>query len=125
MPLLFPYERLILNMKQEILKGYMAYLTLEEAYTILKQNTGQDFGYDIAAWEKWLTDQGEVIDSKHYGGLLLNLKQELPPYLTGYSTKKEESCETLKKWTGQGFGYDITAWEKWLTDHKRNIDTSF
>lgn len=125
MPILFPYEGLILNMKQELPKNHPAYLSVDEAYQMLKQDTGQDFGYDIDAWEEWLTDQNQVIDSKHYGGLLLilNQKQELPPYLTGYSNKKEEALETLKKWTGQDFGYDVAAWEKWLLDHKRNINS--
>ena len=63
---LFPFEGLILNLKQEIRPGRRAYLTKEKAYETLKKWTGQDFGYDVAAWEKWLTDHNEIIDQRQY-----------------------------------------------------------
>ncbi|MEP7284846.1 MAG: hypothetical protein ABI947_03655 [Chloroflexota bacterium] len=52
----WPYEGLLLNLKQRIPKEDLAYLTAEEAYKLLKEWTEQDFGYDVTAWEKWLME---------------------------------------------------------------------
>jgi hypothetical protein len=54
MPQLKPYEWLLTNLRQELPDGREGYLSKEVAYRKLKQWTGQDFGYDIRAWEKWL-----------------------------------------------------------------------
>jgi len=47
---------LIGNLKQIIPKEAMMYLAQENAIERLKQITGQDFGYDVEAWEKYLKD---------------------------------------------------------------------
>ena len=49
-------ERLLLNLKQEIPQHYGEYRTREEAYETLKWVTGEDFGYDIEAWERWFSE---------------------------------------------------------------------
>ncbi|MEP7286467.1 MAG: hypothetical protein ABI947_11930 [Chloroflexota bacterium] len=51
---LFPYQRLIVNMKQGLPEGAIGYMTKEKAYEELKKRTQQDFGYDVTAWGKWL-----------------------------------------------------------------------
>jgi hypothetical protein len=33
-------------------------MTQEEAYEILKRETGQDFGYDVAGWKKHINAHG-------------------------------------------------------------------
>jgi hypothetical protein len=37
----------------------MVSISPEEAYQLLQQRTGQDFGFDIKAWEKWLDENKE------------------------------------------------------------------
>lgn len=49
-------ELLILDMKEETNPRGRGYLPKEEAYEQLKYRTGQDFGDDVAAWEKWVND---------------------------------------------------------------------
>jgi hypothetical protein len=44
---------LLMNLNQEIQKGRREYLTREVAYEKLKTLTGEDFGYDIDAWNNW------------------------------------------------------------------------
>jgi hypothetical protein len=50
-------QTFLLNLKQEIPEwDMMSYMTREEAYEALKKHTGQDFGYDIEAWERWFRE---------------------------------------------------------------------
>jgi hypothetical protein len=35
------------------------WLTKEKALIVLKQTTGQDFGYDVKAWSSWFKDHPE------------------------------------------------------------------
>jgi hypothetical protein len=44
---------------------------------------------------------------------LANFKQLIPPGERGYCSR-EKALERLKRWTGQDFGDDIRAWEKWV-----------
>jgi hypothetical protein len=37
----------------------LAYRSREEAYEELKQETGQDFGYDVKAWKQWFKTADE------------------------------------------------------------------
>jgi hypothetical protein len=46
-------QRLLGNLAQRIPYGFIDYMKQEHAYALLKHYTGQDFGYDIAAWEEW------------------------------------------------------------------------
>jgi len=50
------YRGLILNIEGKIPKGRREYLTPEEAYKLLRESTGQDFGEDLEKWKKWLKD---------------------------------------------------------------------
>lgn len=46
---------LLRNLQQRIPQQHKRlYMTREEAYEMLKERTGQDFGYDVDAWKKWL-----------------------------------------------------------------------
>jgi hypothetical protein len=54
MPSMSPEEWLLANLKQELPDNHEAYLPRYAAYRKLKEWTGQDFGYDANAWEKWL-----------------------------------------------------------------------
>jgi hypothetical protein len=44
---------LLMNLNQEIQKGRREYLSRDAAYERLKTLTGEDFGYDIDAWNHW------------------------------------------------------------------------
>jgi hypothetical protein len=48
-------ERLVDNLRERKIdfRPLFSY-SREKAYAILKQETGQDFGYDTKAWLKWL-----------------------------------------------------------------------
>lgn len=50
-------------------------------------------------------------------GLLLNLKQAIPSTRRREYLPKERALELLKEWTGQDFGYDVAAWERWIAEH--------
>ncbi len=52
----------------DITMGYVSdpfrteeYLSQDQAYELLKQYTGQDFGYDSEQWETWLAQHPESI----------------------------------------------------------------
>jgi len=47
---------------------------------------------------------------------ILSLKEELPEGSVAYMTK-EDAYNSLKKWTGQDFGYDADKWEQWVDDN--------
>ena len=49
---------------------------------------------------------------------LMNLRQLLPPHSIYYWTR-EEAYQQLKEWSGQDFGYDAEAWEKWGRQHRQ------
>lgn len=53
-------------------------------------------------------------------GLLLNLKGEIKPRRREYLPKKV-AYEQLKLHTGQDFGEDMDAWQKWIQDHPTSI----
>jgi len=50
------YELLLLNLRGRISEGRREYLTREEARKFLVKRTGQDFGFDVEAWERWISD---------------------------------------------------------------------
>jgi hypothetical protein len=53
---------LIGNLEQKFSpKNAKIYSTKEIAYEELKRRTGQDFGYDVDAWIKWLRAHDEEI----------------------------------------------------------------
>lgn len=55
------YKGLLLNLEQKIdPKRKRDYLTQEEAYKILKEKTGKDFGLNIEEWKIWLTKEGKL-----------------------------------------------------------------
>jgi hypothetical protein len=54
-------------------------------------------------------------------GLLLNLKQEIPPHRRREYLPKERALELLKQWTGQDFGDDVAAWERWIAEHGKDL----
>jgi hypothetical protein len=51
-------ELLIANLREEIPKGTMPYMSRDEAYKELKVGTGQDFGFDGNKWKEWIEVNG-------------------------------------------------------------------
>ena len=51
-----PFQGLLMNLTEEIAKGRREYLSKEAAYEKLKEFPGQDFGYDVEKWKKWLRE---------------------------------------------------------------------
>jgi hypothetical protein len=59
MSLLTGYELLVLNLAEKIpLERRAVYMPKERAHELLVQITGQDHGYDVESWRKWLTENG-------------------------------------------------------------------
>lgn len=50
-------------------------------------------------------------------GLLLNLKGQIPHSRPREYLPKEKALELLRAWTGKDFGYDVAAWERWISEH--------
>lgn len=48
------FQGLLMNIKGEIQPGRREFLPKKEALEMLKRKTGQDFGEDVSAWEKWV-----------------------------------------------------------------------
>ena len=48
-----PFQRYLVNLRQELLTTSLYYQTKEEAHRRLVELAGQDFGYDVKLWEKW------------------------------------------------------------------------
>jgi hypothetical protein len=56
MPRLSPFEFLLRNLEgiPDGMPRDSWYMSQERAYSELKRQTGQDFGYDVDAWAQWL-----------------------------------------------------------------------
>ena len=55
------FEIFLANLKQELPKTMRRqYSSKEKAYEALKRKSGQDFGYDAKAWERWLKENGKL-----------------------------------------------------------------
>jgi len=51
------HQGLLLNLEGKVIpRTRRDYLPREKAYEMLKKDTGQDFGYDVKAWKKWLEE---------------------------------------------------------------------
>ncbi len=55
-----PFKGLLANLRGEIEPGRREYIPKEDALRLLIAHTGQDFGFDIDAWEQWLYQNGKV-----------------------------------------------------------------
>jgi len=54
---LYPFKGLLLNLEGKIPQSTRRlYLPRETAYKRLKELPGQDFGYTVQAWKKWLKE---------------------------------------------------------------------
>lgn len=58
-------EILIGNLRGGFQKSFPAYRTPEQAYKELKHYTGQDFGYDVEAWEKWFSETDRPMPNRY------------------------------------------------------------
>lgn len=59
---MMPLDGALRNLKQEIPpERRREYLTRERALELLKQWTGQDFGFDVAKWEAWIAEHGDEL----------------------------------------------------------------
>ena len=52
--------------------------------------------------------------------LILNLQQLMPPNRKGYMPR-EKAYESLKKLTGQDFGYDVEKWVEWINRNRKQF----
>ena len=52
----FPAELSLANLKGEIDPESRGYATREQALAALKEETGQDFGWDVGKWEAYVRE---------------------------------------------------------------------
>lgn len=64
MPRLLPHEIYLLALRGETQLGGRPLPSKKEAQEWLTQQSGQDFGFNVAAWERWIRDNPKVIHSK-------------------------------------------------------------
>jgi hypothetical protein len=57
-------DLLVANLRQDIPRDMPGYLSREMAYIELKRKSGQDFGDDIAAWEKWCEEENQEFQAE-------------------------------------------------------------
>jgi hypothetical protein len=56
---MMPLEGALKNLKQDIPpERRREYLPRERALELLKEWTGQDFGFDVPKWEAWIAEHG-------------------------------------------------------------------
>ncbi len=68
MPTLLPHQILIRNLGQKISKQSRLYMTRDHALKKLKEITYKDFGYDIDAWQEWISQNKEIFIGKCTSG---------------------------------------------------------
>ena len=69
MPRMYSHQYLIYNLAGNFYERERQYMPQEVAYQLLKQVTGQDFGYDHIKWESWIEEQiaeGSNVGTKCY-----------------------------------------------------------
>jgi hypothetical protein len=92
----------------------LGYVPKDRAYELLRQETGQDFGYDVKLWREWL--KGNMVVRLRFQHVLQNRRGEFAPENLGY-LPKEWAYRRLKGETGQDFGFDAEKWQEWLWNH--------
>jgi hypothetical protein len=61
MSLLLLLERYLVNLDEDVDPGFLfIYMPRATALQLLKDETGQDFGYDAKRWREWLEGAGLV-----------------------------------------------------------------
>jgi hypothetical protein len=59
MPVVHPFQGLLLNLEEKVSRDSRMYLPKEEAYRLLMEWTGHDFGYDVAKWREHIERNGQ------------------------------------------------------------------
>ena len=54
-----PFQRYLMNLRQQLHERSVYYMTKLEAYEELKRLSGQDFAYDDQLWERWGRENGQ------------------------------------------------------------------
>lgn len=67
---LLPFQGLLLNLSGKIRPQLRReYLTKDRAYELLKEWTGQDFGYDVKKWSSWIAkNRKKLYPGRKLGG---------------------------------------------------------
>jgi hypothetical protein len=124
-----PYRILLSNLERKETKSqprWMVIMTPEQSFEALRRVTGQDFGDDTEMWVKWLKKNwrsikqwDHTIEMKDEEALILNLQQKIPTFMKKFM-KAKHAYQALKRITGQDFGYNVEAWEKWFREKADN-----
>jgi len=68
MSLLLPIERWLVNLEEDIDPGCSSFWPRASALHLLKEETGQDFGYAAKRWREWLEGAGLIPENKKGSG---------------------------------------------------------
>ncbi|MFH1868742.1 MAG: HEAT repeat domain-containing protein [Candidatus Omnitrophota bacterium] len=127
-------ETLFLVLKRDKLKPEV----MENAADALRKITGEDFGRDGDAWEKWWrrdfiagledSDRGKrVRTAKRLGELRSRVAIEplIKKLKDTFADMREAVAESLRQITGQNFIADAATWEYWWEENKMTFQRSF
>jgi hypothetical protein len=113
---LLALERLLVNLEEDIDPGYLfIYVPRATALQLLKDLTGQDFGYNAKRWREWLEGAGLIPKRNIPAEMLRILEDDFPPgYMRCSEGDRVMAVKRLREWTGQDFGFDAKRWRQWL-----------
>lgn len=115
MSLLLPLVRWLVNLEEDVDPGYsFIYVPKATALQLLKDQTGQDFGYDAKRWREWLEGAGLIPKKNIPAEMLQVLEGAFPPGYIQSERDREMAVKRLREWTGQDFGLDAKKWRVWL-----------
>ena len=121
MSLLLPLERWLVNLEEDVEPGYLfIYVPRATALQSLKEQTGQDFGYDAKRWREWLQAAGLIPKRNIPAEMLQILEDDFPLGYVRSVRDREMAVKRLREWTGQDFGFDAKKWREWL-EHNGSV----
>ncbi len=96
------YEVAIATLERRWDKKYLDYWTPGRAYRYLKSRSGEDFGYDVEAWKRWLeeTDPYDNGGKFYWNGYTARQTDDTSPEKTdsvNVDTPQEEVNEEIEK----------------------------
>src|SRR5579871_6509843 len=98
MSLLLPLERWLVNLEEDVDPSYLfIYVPRVTALNLLKEQTGQDFGYDAQGWQEWLEGAGLIPKRNIPVEMLRILEDDFPPGYLRSQADREMAVKRLRE----------------------------